>query len=758
MRKIRVCLILSILSLMFTQLVCAATENLDEMVNRKDRYTSATWDKTYLEDQKTYVWQPETLCYNDVETESEVWVLVHGPDQSCIYSKEYATNAWSFDGSTLGVWISTSSRGTNNPNSPSDTSTITNRRWLVKSDGSFLKCAEGYAHNDIPEGGFGWANTESAYYGFGSHKTQEGAGTFELCKMTVDERNRVIGAIILNTAYATNGDNSKGVSPVKKSLIKRGISADDEWLSCSARLSQDYDRSIDCYGHMRINLNKGLSPTITNYWGLNRNAYEFADHQQSNEYKAHGGGNWAYGFDHEYSHINYTSSEHIFYQLKTLGTDNDGGPKWVNWDGDSYGNNDITPISSAIYRYPNPQGFFHPYWGHPSIDRWEKYIIYGDGDPNPGTRVTRVADGKGFDGSYGFISNDLSNNAQYDGAHHAWDGWTDHVVFFPRYVGDIAVGSDAIYGRKINFNNGTLGKAYKICSTHLEYNGNYPAYPRPSQSPDGTKVAFAAMWLNSSGSYPYLSYAVAYYPHPPKISGAVRSGSYVRLSWGWDNESKYTTRGWPNEDVDAAPNPREIKAYHVWASQDTANWTEITSSGVSYGTNYLNISQPYGSTWYYAVTSEEHSGLESRTLSNVWRVTLDESGNITGSTQQRPYPADPGSISQFYTRAPVSPSNFSVTKQATQGHYLLTWVEPQDTKIRYYNIYYSSTGTPPADQRYRVASVPAGTSRYLDWCADPSANAYYRITSVDRQGNESGTSSDVQPPAAPGGISATIAE
>ena len=115
-------------------------------------------------------------------------------------------------------------------------------------------------------------------------------------------------------------------------------------------------------------------------------------------------------------------------------------------------------------------------------------------------------------------------------------------------------------------------------------------------------------------------------------------------------------------------------------------------------------------------------------------------------------------MSNFWTRTPASPSNLYVAKQNTPGHYRLTWTEPQDSKIRYYNIYYSTSGTPPIDQRYRIASVPVGSNRYLDWCADPSANAYYRITSVDRQGNESGTSGDVQAPAAPGGISATVVQ
>ena len=157
-----------------------------------------------------------------------------------------------------------------------------------------------------------------------------------------------------------------------------------------------------------------------------------------------------------------------------------------------------------------------------------------------------------------------------------------------------------------------------------------------------------------------------------------------------------------------------------------------------FGTNYYEVSQLNSSTRYYAVTSEEHSRLESRTLSNTWQVTLDENGNVVESSEVTPYPSDPGGVNPFWTEAPPAATNLSVTKQSTSGHYRLTWNEPpkQYTKIRYYNIYYSTDGTPPADQRYRIASVPAGTLTYLDWVANPTASAYYRVTSVDRQGNE----------------------
>ncbi len=210
---------------------------------------------------------------------------------------------------------------------------------------------------------------------------------------------------------------------------------------------------------------------------------------------------------------------------------------------------------------------------------------------------------------------------------------------------------------------------------------------------------------NGVDDYPYISYAVAYYPYPPTITGASKVGANVRISW---NSPKYTTRGWPNEGTDPPPEPKEIKYYHVWASFDNSTWSELTTTGVPFGTNYYHVTQSNNTTRYYAVTSEEHSRLESRTLSNTWRVTLDEYGNVAISEEASPYPNNPGGVTPFWTIAPPVPSNFSIAKQSTPGHYRLSWTEPTYSKIRYYNIYYSTEGTPPVDQRYRIASVPVG--------------------------------------------------
>lgn len=738
--KIVICLLVFIVS---PVPIFGATENLDEMDLRKLRYSTATYGPDYLEDPSSYVWQPESLCYKDVKTGHEVWVLVHGPDQEILYSKEYATEAWSYDGSTLGVFIAKSARSTNNTAIRWDKGVFA--RWLVKTDGSFLKVAGGYGNEGIAEGGFGWAHTENAYYGIGAHATWD-APPGMLVKNEVDGKNLVTGHQILDL---NQGDYDRGWPATLKSIIKRPISSDDNWISISSREAIDRGTSINSYGHMRVALNKGVSPSIEDYWGINRQIHEYYDHKQASEYKAHGGGNWAFGFDHEYSHILYTATDHIFFQLQTKGSSADGGPKWEDWNGSTYGAEEIMVMT---YGDDSRGGDATPrwvtnYWNHPSIDKWEEYILTGDGDPTPGIRVLKLSDGSGFDGGLGQIVNDLSSRDQYDGNHKAWNGWTDSVIIFPAYIGDVSNEQQVIYARRLHFDTGDMDNAIAVASTHHSYGGNYNGYPRPSQSPDGTKVAFSTVWLNNAvDKYPYVSYAVVEYPHPPEVTQIKElNGTYtIRFDWRLDQPKArgYSNRGWPTA-TDMKPWPRETKQFRLWRSANGfSGWVPVSTINANpqtkfdYSNGGLRSGQvaywemtdtPGDGTWFYAVTSIEHSGLESQSLSNVFS---------SAGQQVSAYPSIPGGKVPFYNELPPAPV-LQYEKTTTAGHYQLTWAEPSDVMIRYYNIYYSTNGVPEPIQQNRIASVPKGTSHYLDWLADPAADGFYRITSVDYQGNES---------------------
>ena len=91
----------------------------------------------------------------------------------------------------------------------------------------------------------------------------------------------------------------------------------------------------------------------------------------------------------------------------------------------------------------------------------------------------------------------------------------------------------------------------------------------------------------------------------------------------------------------------------------------------------------------------------------------------------------------FWTALPPRPVNFQVVAQSTPGHHRLSWNEPSNNKIRYYNIYYATSENPQKTQSQRIASVPRGTASYLDWLAAPGVSVRYGLSSVDRYGNES---------------------
>ena len=690
----------------------ASIENLDEMMARKARYATNPWPTSQLEDlNNNYTWQPETLCYTDVTTGREVWILVHGPDNSDIYSKEHGTNAWSYDGARIGFF--SINRPTKNP--------ILSRndyhyRWVVNTDGSKLRCVEGYGRRDIPFDGFSWAHTENAYYSFGSASPEAtGSEYYKLFKMTLDNNNVVTGSLVLNTS---------SVNTYKKSMVKGGISTNDSYA-----VFRDNDLRVmktpNPIATTEVYFAKlGLNPTINYHWGVARHigpstnnwADPYGNHLSSLETHFHDV--WSPGPTGSFI-IGQYSGTAVFNLFKNHGSASDGGPLWQDWNGSSFGNNEIKVISNGAGTPNNPYG--NPYFGHPSWDRWGRYGVVGTytDNPKPGTRIYDIENNK-------LLPHYVFAYGKYDGQHHSWTGWTDYVIAVePNWP----TGNPTAYFIAANKWNSDYTQAFRVVNTHYQEQAtgyNYNAYPRPSQSPDGTKVAFAQYFLNSSQSYPYIAWAVVYYPYPPINVRAQKNGNLVRLTW---TRPSYTTRGWPNEATDPPPKAREIKGYHVWVSDNGVDgWTELTTTAVS--TEYYDIAQANGTTKYYAVTSEEHSRLESRKLSEIRKVTLGSIGNLTDSQYA------PEGKTGFWTTLPYAPSNFTVEKQSTAGQYLLRWLEPNDSKVRYYNIYYSTTGTPPADQQHRIASVPAGTSKYLDWLADRSLTGYYKITSVDRQGNE----------------------
>jgi len=689
-----------------------AQENLDEMIARQQRQTSAAWGSQYLEDPSNYyIWQPESFCYTDLQTGTEVWVVERAPDLSEYYSVEHASNAWSFNGSKIGFF--SSQRPTGNP-------AVTGEyhlRWIVNSDGSGLRACEGYGRRDTPFEGFGWAHTENSNYTFGSG-SGEGSNSYTLYKNTVGENNVITGTLILNTG---------SVNTTKKELVKDGVSSNDSWII--ARDIETHDA-----GPCNVRTTREMyfihldgTPAVDSHWGIARgigpSGDPYGDHVTSSEESFHDV--WAIGYDGNRIIGDYGSTSDIFVMMTRTGScPSDNGPQWADWDGNSFGpNEEIKVISNGEGLPNNPYGI--QYFGHPTFDKWGRYGLVGtyEDSPPPGTRIWDSQ-------TNSFLPNYVLYDS-YDGQHHTWAGWTDFVA---------GINPTTMNLQMNKYNESNTGPNFKVvCQTHHPgYSGNYNGYPRPSQSPDGTKIAFATVWLNNGGDdNPYISYAVAYYPYPPTNLTAVNDNG-IKISW---RPPTYTDRGWPDESSDPPPYAREIKTYHIWRStSQNSGWSEIGAVDAGYHVDsYYSLmpnldeliytDHPADGTYYYALTSEEYSRLESKELSEILRVTV-ASGQLTGSSV-----VQAKGQKNFWTTPPSAPANVNVAAQSTAGHYLLTWEEPENSKIRYYNIYYSTGETPAPIRENRIASVPVGTSRYLDWCAQ-NTGASYLITSVDRQGNE----------------------
>jgi hypothetical protein len=264
---------------------------------------------------------------------------------------------------------------------------------------------------------------------------------------------------------------------------------------------------------------------------------------------------------------------------------------------------------------------------------------------------------------------------------------------------------------------------------------------------------------------PDIFYVVAYYPYPPEITSckATASTVNVRFDWRLDQEYPrgYTKRGWPKEESDNPPPPRETAKFRLWRSTDKREWISIKtvaadifskydfSKGKWYPkqSSYWEITDtPGDGTFYYAVTAIEHSGLESHTLSNIYRITLSD-GVGTG-LQDTKYPLLPGGNSRFTTKPPSPPIEVSSTYKrkpaGKDGQYTIEWKRPLNYEmVRYYNIYAKDGVIPEPIQQNRIASIPAsadvqnGSFRWVDCFGNSNGSTRYLVTDVDYQGNES---------------------
>lgn len=745
---------------MFVLPAHAATENLDEVMSRKTRLPSASWSYTYLENGTTHYWQPETLNYSDAVTSNEVWRFTYAPrDRN--YTKDISTTHWSANGNRVMF-------GTTRINSIESVGGADNHTWFVgNTDGSKLRPGIGLSttwENWSPYPAWNPAFADVAYMtsstsGYRQNMYKNTIGDSSITKVLAFSISN--GAPRLTTKKSIASDGSKlyffsGGTAYVANLADNTLGTPS--TGYSRQLNFDY------------------------YWG--KSPATWADYHD--EFVA-GSTN---GVDGLWSYIMPESTDGSWWRARLTGTGTSNAPSHTSdqispylWSGE------VEPVSTVTTSENKKDPWCldsdvntdcMAYMSHFTPDRWGRYGISAKASSSP----------------YGVSIADLRNHkykvAAFSGLagiqHLDWEAWSDWSV-----ASGAAVTTDYLNHKIVTQNVNNSASQKVLASAHIKYNsggtsGPYDALARPTQSPDGTKAMFNSTFLNATDNDIQLFWTVAYYPYPPEIKSVVKNGSNVRLTWDFNQGSlcsnnsqttprtgptpnlttprTYATRGWPHETLDCPPSPREIKQFRVWTSDDNATWSPVgtTTYNNCNGTNECGMwaetawtydyAQANSTTRYYAVTSLEHSGLESRTLSNVWKVAVDANGNITQQIQQSGYPTNPGGKSSFYTTSPPSVTPQFTHKQApatANGQYVVKWNAPANASmIRFYNIYAKdgsspfTNDTPLADrQKSRIASIPAssdysgtGSFSYIDWLGATDGSTKYIVTAVDYQGNE----------------------
>jgi len=734
-------------------------ESLDEMFNRKARRLSATYPFDELEDASNhYLWQPETLMYHDVQTGHEAWRMTDTPNFRNYYHNDIGVSPWSADGKRMAYtsWERPTAAYEGEDEWPI---------WMIMdTSGRYLRPAVG-SPGRVGGGYFPWSPQEpDTFHEIGDthlYPYGEGPDPAVLYRVVVGDTDITFSPLV---TYPFEGGNlGKYVSGDGRRVIARRYTSDTTpgflyptiifpTSAAAIEVPDGYaeDREFGPYGN--------TPDPVMRY----HDAYYAGD------------GSFYYAMP---------SGGSTWWRIATTGTATDGGALYTGDlepppDSPPYDFGEVWPenhgeVSAGYLESPFAQDNpYDParscYWSHFVPDRWGRHSLF-----------SASCDGLAL--GYGPAVWDVRNHAwvvpSFGGGaqHHDWHGFTDWTVFSRGAEDDIYL-EDRIYTQKYDDD----ASQETVVHTHTLYNqdgvyggaeSQYDAIPRPAQSPDGTKVAYHSTFLNPDDFHPDVYWAVTFYPFPPTVLSATYEGG-VNVEW---LPPMYTDRGWPYARPDPATDSfgwplldgdgreigeplyaREIKSYHVWRSPTgDSGWQEVgvvdaryaatyaedatmlmlhpTSGGLAVdGSNRIGFTDsPGDGTFYYAVTVEEHSGIESRDLSEILEVTVS-GGSITSATV-----VEPQGQSGFWTVPPAPPTGFTVEARPTPGHYLLSWTEPGEPKIRFYNIYYGTEADPPASQPYRIASIPTGFSAWLDWLADPVAEGHYGITSVDRQGNES---------------------
>jgi len=147
---------------------------------------------------------------------------------------------------------------------------------------------------------------------------------------------------------------------------------------------------------------------------------------------------------------------------------------------------------------------------------------------------------------------------------------------------------------------------------------------------------------------------------------------------------------------------REIAGYNVYRKED-GRWCLVEDLVAD--TQLVGLAEGQ-----YAVAAQEWCGLESR-------YVVANTGEVTGDTIPPSAPAQPRVLKNGST------------------HVVLGWDASSERDVDHYSVYASSR--PNAEPSLADLAGSPKDARFVDWGIEPDTTLYYRVTAVDRQGNES---------------------
>lgn len=192
-------------------------------------------------------------------------------------------------------------------------------------------------------------------------------------------------------------------------------------------------------------------------------------------------------------------------------------------------------------------------------------------------------------------------------------------------------------------------------------------------------------------------------PSIPKKPAATGGQDGIKLDWQDNVES-------------------DLAGYNVYRSDDVeGTYTKVNGTDLVTVSEYLDATAPAGTASYYRITAVDIYGNESSPLS------------VAGTR-----PGD--------TTPPATPANLNAAGSQAGG-VALTWSANVEADLAGYNVYRQD---PASGQFVKLNAALLGTAGYTDSAAAYDATSAYRVTAVDKTGNESAfATASAYRPAAP---------